>query len=164
MEEKIFCWHASFSSLFNFETFGTTFNRDSFSNNIYNYLKQYNGINGYVLFIVDFYRGTPRMYFSKNQKLYEITNLMAYDYRDMKVIDKDSNREIFDQEILTIRDYISCVLIGKNVGGINQRIQIGKSLSFLEINFDKNIIDPYMIQCILKKLFEEQYSDFSIEI
>ena len=50
----------------------------------------------------------------------------------------------------------------RNVGNICSRIQVGKSLSFLEISFDDNIISGYKIQSILKSLFEEQYTDFSM--
>ena len=55
MENKIYCWHASFNSSFNLETFGATFGKDNFINNVYNRLKDQSGINGYTLFIVDFF-------------------------------------------------------------------------------------------------------------
>lgn len=162
MENKIYCWHASFNSSFNLETFGATFGKDNFINNVYNRLKDQSGINGYTLFIVDFFRGNARMYFAIDKKLYEMTNLMAYDYHDMKVVDFDTGREVYDSKLLKVRDYVACVLIGRNVGNICSRIQVGKSLSFLEISFDDNIISGYKIQSILKSLFEEQYTDFSM--
>lgn len=162
MENKIYCWHSSFNNSFNLETFGSKFDQDSFINNVYNRLNGQLGIKGYTLFIVDFFRGNARMYFAIDKKLYEMTNLMAYDYHDMKVIDVDTGREMYDRKLLEVRDYVSCVLIGRNVGNICSRIQIGKSLSFLEIKFDDNIISGYRIQSILKSLFEEQYTDFSI--
>ena len=162
MENKIYCWHGSFNSSFNLETFGYGFGKRSFYANVYNRVKNEIGINGYTLFIVDFYRGQARMYFSIDEKLYEITNLMAYDYRDMKVVDTDTNEEAYDGRLLRVRDYISCVLIGRNVGDINQRIQVGKSIAFLEINFNDNLISGYKVQSILKELFEEQYHDFTL--
>ena len=109
MENKIYCWHASFNSSFNLETFGATFGKDNFINNVYNRLKDQSGINGYTLFIVDFFRGNARMYFAIDKKLYEMTNLMAYDYHDMKAVDFDTGREVYDSKLLKVRDYVACV-------------------------------------------------------
>ena len=91
-----------------------------------------------------------------------MTNLMAYDYRDIKVINAETQKEINDYSLLRVRDYIACVLIARNVGHINERIQVGKPLVFLEINFDDTFISGYEVQNILKDLFESQYSDFSL--
>lgn len=162
MENRIYCWHASFNSSFNYETFGGGFGKTDFTTSVYRRLKNERGVKGHTLFIVDFYRGNPRMYFAIDDVLYEMTNLMAYDYRDMKVIDTETDRQVYENRILKVRDYIACVLMGRNVGNINSRIQVGKSLAFLEIEFDDNIISDYKVQNILQELFENQYSDFSI--
>lgn len=162
MENKIYCWHASYNSSFNYETFGSSFGKPNFIRSVYNELKRKSGIKGYTLFIVDFFRGNARMYFAIDETLYEMTNLMAYDYHDMKVINTDTGRETYDSNLLRVRDYVACVLIGRNVGNINARIQMGKPLAFLEIAFDDNEISDYKVQTILKTLFENQYSDFSM--
>lgn len=161
MSDKIYCWHATHNiSTFNFETFGSTFERDNFINNVYNDLKNKKGIVSYILFIVDFSSGHPKMYFSINEKLYEMRNLMAYSYLDIEVYDTDDGRQVYDRELLKTRDYVS-LLMAKNVGNINERIMIGKSLSFLEIEFN-DAISPRDIQNTLKYLFKNQYSDFSL--
>ena len=69
MYDKIYCWHASFYSSFNHETFGGAFGQTSFHENIYRKLKNIRGIQGYTLLIVDFFRGNARMYFSINKNL-----------------------------------------------------------------------------------------------
>lgn len=161
MGNKIYCWHATHSlSIFNFETFGSTFGKDNFINNVYNELKSKKGILSYILFIVDFSSGQPKMYFSIDKKLYEMRNLMAYSYLDIEVYDIDSGRQVYDRDLLKARDYVS-LLMAKNVGNINERIMVGKSLSFLEIEFN-DAISPRDIQNTLKYLFENQYSDFSL--
>ena len=162
MENKIYCWHASFNNSFIIETFGAGFGKTDFARNIYKRLKDERGVKGHTLFIVDFFRGNARMYFAIDDIIYQLTNLMAYDYHDMEIKNVSTGENVDDRELLNVRDYINCVLISRNVGNICQRIQIGKPLAFLEITFDDNIISDYKVQNILKELFENQYSDFSI--
>lgn len=45
MDNKIYCWHASYNSTFNYETFGGGFGNAGFIENVYRKTKNIRGIN-----------------------------------------------------------------------------------------------------------------------
>ena len=159
-----FKWHSSNSYMFTNYLLG--FN-DPFSDEPPFYKKvdncfspkKYAYVESYLWVLIDQNGFETRIFCSIDGRLLQLKNIMAYDIRDVKVIDVDKGVVLTDYEYDRLKRYIIISIFGKNAYDMQEEIMNGKTITLVHVFFNENLISDKEINMKINKLFDKNITE-----